>query len=258
MKSFKYILVSALLFCAAVNARAEQLSEQTYDIRDVRELYAASGLALEITQGDTESLRVSASPNIMKRVHVDVTNHKLSLSVDNGLSHGFNWFGKSQVTFFIVIKDLAQLELSGGVEAKIGKLKLEKLIVKSSGGSEANFENLQIKDIFIDTSGGASVNLGVINSEKVKVQLSGGSEFNVNESGATNFLTIEAGGGSEYKAKKLLSQAAEVRAGGAAEVDLSVEKTLSVNAGGASSVNYHGKPSVISDIGGASELTANN
>lgn len=258
MKSFIYPVVTALVFCVAAGANAEQLVEQTYDISDVQELYASSGISLEVTQAGSESLSVKTSSTNLKRVHVDLTNHKLSLSIDNGLSQAFHWFDKNEVIFLVVVKNLNQLELSGGVDAKVGKLDLEKLIIKNSGGSETHFNSLQVKDIAIDISGGASVNVGVMNSEKVKVQLSGGSEFKVDDSSTTNFLTIDAGGGSEYKAKKLVSQAAEVRAGGAAEVDLSVAKTLKVNAGGASNVNYYGKPSVISDIGGASELTGSN
>lgn len=258
MKLFIYMFITVLGFCVAASASAGQVAEQVYDINDVRELYAGSGLSLDISQGNTESLRVKASSAMLKRVHVDLTDHKLSLSVDHSLRDAFEWSNKNEVIVVLVVKNLNQLDLSGGVEAKIGKLNLEKLIVKNSGGSETDFENLQVKDISIDASGGASINVGVMNSEKVSVQLSGGSEFTIDDSSATNFLTIEAGGGSEYKAKELLSQAADVRAGGAAEVDLSVEKTLKVSAGGASSVNYYGKPRVISDIGGASELIGNN
>jgi len=247
---------ASLLFSVGTNA--DDIVEQSYTIKDVLEVHASSGIKLELAQGDTESLTLKAPAKVFKQIHVDQTDQKLSLKIDTGINNIFHLSGKEQIIFTLKVKNLQLLDLSGGVEANIGKLTLDKLIIKSSGGSEAEFANLQIKDLNIDASGGAEVNLGTIKSEKLNLVLSGGSELDVKSSGSTNFLTINAGGGSECKAEKLSSETAEVIAGGASEIQVRASKTLKVSAGGASSVDYYGKPTVSSNVGGASELSAKN
>jgi len=246
-------IFASLLF--SVVTKADDVVEQSYTIKDVLEVHASSGIKLELTQGDTESLNLKAPAKVFKQIHVDQTDHKLSLKIDTNI---FHLSGKEQIVFTLKVKNLQLLDLSGGVEANIGKLTLDKLIIKSSGGSEAEFANLQVKDLNIDTSGGAEVNLGTIKSEKVNLVLSGGSELDVKSSGSTNSLTINTGGGSECKAEKLSSETAEVVAGGASEIQVRASKTLKVTAGGASSVDYYGKPTVNSNVGGASDLSAKN
>jgi hypothetical protein len=247
-------LIVPLLF--VLNANAGGTIEQDYVIKDVREVRAGSGIKLELTQGNVESLKLKTSTEILEYVHVDLTNNTLSLSVRKEFSDVFSWFIWDEVVFTLVVKDLTLIDLSGGVDAKVGDLNLSSLTIKASGGTDADFAKLQAKEINIEASGGSDLEVSSITSEMVRVNVSGGSDFEIKNSGTTNILMITASGGSDCDAKKLDSLTAEVVAGGGSDVDVKASETLKVSAGGASDVNYYGNPQVTSDLGGASDLTA--
>ena len=72
----------------------------------VTEIFAGGAGALEITQGDSESLRVEATADVMKRVKVDLTSHTLSLGVKDANGNFFHWFDRNNdsVKFILKIK----------------------------------------------------------------------------------------------------------------------------------------------------------
>jgi len=256
MKLLTQVTALILPLVFALNASANETIEREYTIKDVREVRVSSGINLELTQGDTESLKLKTSAELFKYVRVDLTNDKLSLYVEKEFDDVFSWFNSDEVFFTLVVKNPELVDFSGGVDAKVGELHLPNLTVKTSGGTDADFANLDIKQITIEASGGSDVDVSRIISETVRVNVSGGSDFELKENGTTNLLIINASGGSDFKAKKLDSLNAEVIAGGASDVDVKASKTLKVNAGGASDVNYYGNPQVTSDVGGASDVTA--
>ena len=57
---------------------------QAYPINTVQEVVAGGGIIIDITQGDNESLQVETTAEVMKRVKVDLSNHKLTLEVKGG------------------------------------------------------------------------------------------------------------------------------------------------------------------------------
>jgi hypothetical protein len=256
MKLLTRMTAIVLPLAFALNASANDAIEREYTINEVRKVRVSSGINLKLTQGDTESLKLQTSDELLKYVRVDLTNNTLSLNVEKKFSDASFWFNSDEVIFTLVVKNLELVDFSGGVDAKVGTLNLPSLAVKASGGTDADFANLNVKEITIEASGGSDVDVARITSETVRVNVSGGSDFELKESGTTQLLIVNASGGGDFKAKKLDSLNAEVIAGGASDVDVKASRTLKVNAGGASDVNYYGNPQVTSDIGGASDLNA--
>ena len=256
MKLLTRVTAVVLPMIFALNTSANEIIEREYTIKDVNEVRVSSGINLVLTQGNTESLNLKTSAELLKYVRVDLTNNKLSLNVEKKFSEVSSWFNFDDVVFTLVVQNLELIDFSGGVDAKVGDLNLSELTVKTSGGSDADFTNLNVKEINIEASGGSDVDVAGITSETVRVNVSGGSDFELKDSGTTHRLFVNASGGSDFKAKKLDSLDVEVIAGGASDVDVKASKTLKVNAGGASDVNYYGNPQVTSDIGGASDVTA--
>ncbi|RYY76885.1 MAG: DUF2807 domain-containing protein [Gammaproteobacteria bacterium] len=256
MKLLIQIIAVALTFFVALTAIASERVEQEYVIKDVLEVQASSGVRLERIQGETESLKLKTSAELLKHVHVDLTDGKLTLTVEKKFSDPFSWMSKDDVVFSLAIKNLQLIGLSGGVDAKVGKITLPALTIKSSGGADSIFTNLNVKDLSIEASGGSDIKVDTLSSETVRLQISGGSDFNIRQKGTTNSLAINAGGGSNCNAKNLDSFNADVIAGGASDVEVNASKTLKVNAGGASDIDYYGNPQITSHINGASDLTA--
>jgi hypothetical protein len=256
MKLITQITAAVATLLLALNASASERIERDYAVKDVLEVEVTSGIKLELTQGETESLKLKTSADMLKQIHVDLTNNKLSLRVEKKLIDITTWFNQGEVVFTLALKNFHSMQLAGGVDARIGNLNLAALSIKASGGTDVNFAQLQVKELSIEASGGSDVEAASITSDTVRINVSGGSGFKLKDSGKTNLLNISASGGSGCKAKKLESITAEVIAGGGSDVDVQASRTLKVNAGGASDIHYYGNPQVNSSIGGASHLNA--
>ena len=116
MKLLTQVTALILPLVFALNASANETIEREYTIKDVREVRVSSGINLELTQGDTESLKLKTSAELFKYVRVDLTNDKLSLYVEKEFDDVFSWFNSDEVFFTLVVKNLELVDFSGGVD----------------------------------------------------------------------------------------------------------------------------------------------
>lgn len=256
MKSSFFILAAAFIFSAAVNAG--DIVAQSYPISSVLALSAGGDIEVDITQGDTESLRVETTPEMMRRLKVDLTGHMLTLGLKNGNGNGnfFNWFNNDddQVKFILQIKALNLLDLSGAAEASVGDYRGEELLVKNSGAAQTHFTGLHVNDLAIESSGAANTEIQILNSQNVNVGLSGASNFIVKKSSVAGQLIVEASGASSFHGKPLSVTEADVRASGASNIEVRATEKLKAGASGASNIDYYGSAKVSSDSSGASHI----
>jgi len=254
MKSFVFILTTAFILSASANA--DDMIAQSYPISSVLELSAGGGVEVDITQGDTESLRVETTPEIMKRIKVDLTGHKLTLGLKNDRGNFFHWFNNNddQVKFILQIKHLNLLDFSGAAQANVSDYHGEKLLVKTSGAGQTHFSDLRVNELDIDSSGAANTEIQTINSQKISVGLSGASNFIVKKSGTAGHLTVEASGASSFHGKSLNVTEGDVRASGASNIEVRATGMLKAGASGASNIDYYGSAKVTSDSSGASHI----
>lgn len=257
MKFNRSVLIASLCSVFTIlPALADGLVAQEYSINDVVAVSAGGGGDVEITQGDSETLRVEAAPDVMKRVKVDLTNHKLSLGVKDLNGNFFHWFDRNndKVKFILQVKKIDKLEVLGAAQARLGNYHGEKLQVKNSGAAKITFAELSVGDLTIDSSGAANATIQILNSQKVNLELSGASNFEVKKSGAVQHMKLYASGASNYRGKPLFVANAHAEASGASNIDIRVSETLNAVASGASNINYYGSAKVSFEASGASHV----
>jgi len=257
MKLNLSVLVASMLsVCMVVSVQADEQVAQEYTINAVAELSVGGGGVVDIVQGETESLRVEAAPDVMKRVTVDLSNHKLSLGVKDANGNFFHWFDRNndKVKFILQVKQLNKLELMGSAQANVGNYHGEKLWVKNSGAAKISFAELLVSDLMFESSGAANATLQILNSQKVNIELSGASNLDVKKSGAVQHLKLDVSGASNYRGKPLFVANAEAEASGASNIDIQVSETLHAVASGASNINYYGSAKVSFEASGASHV----
>jgi len=255
------VIAAAFLFSVLPVWAADKIA-RAYDIKNVTEVVATGGISVQLTQGNSENLRVEADPEIMERVSVDLSGKTLTLSVKNTRkgSNFFNWFNNSNdhAAFILQLKSLERLKLTGASRADVGNWTGDSLAVTVNGASKLNFSNLKIADLFVDLSGAGNLKLQELNANKVKFEISGAANADFNAPGQATFLAVEASGASNFRAKSLSVAQAEVGASGASNLDLKVTEYLKANASGASNIRYLGQPKLKSDTSGASHVTSIN
>lgn len=273
MKIQVFPRLSALMFSALLVSVepvfADNVIAKVYDINDVAAVVVSGGGHLRVVQGDTESLRVEAEPDVIERVRVDLTNHTLNLSVKNkdeqafGFSRWLSWLhydhhDNEQVEYLLQVKNLNYLELSGASHATLGNWVGKNMVVKASGAADVTFAKLTLDDLFVGVSGATKLRVQKLTTSKLKFELSGAANIDVYAESQSKFLKIGASGASNVHAKLLTVAQADVEASGASSVELKVTEFLKASASGASNIRYLGQPKLDGHDSGASHIKAIN
>jgi hypothetical protein len=185
-----------------------------------------------ITQGDTESLKVEAESNVIERLEISSGGKKLKIGFKNNF---FNIIPTKPVNFYLSVKDLREISMSG-----VGSIKCD---------------NLATDDLSIDSSGAGSVDMN-LTTTVLEVALSGAGKVNL--AGQTQSQSIDISGAGSYSAKEFTSKDCEVSISGLGRAIVNATDTLDVNMSGLGTVEYVGKPAVSQDISGGGSVKSIN
>jgi hypothetical protein len=186
-----------------------------------------------ITQGDTESLKVEAEENLMRYIRTEVRGNTLHIYLDPaGL---FAIRATKPMRFYVSLKQLAGLTLSGSGTMKSDRIETADLDINASGSG-----NVTINDLKVDT---------------VKIDLSGSGETTLKGEADTQKLTLSGSGRCENG--KLVTRETTVDASGSGGAVVNVSDTLNVNLSGSGSVDYTGTPKVTQHVSGSGHVSAN-
>jgi hypothetical protein len=172
-----------------------------------------------ISQGDSESLTIKGSDNIVPLVKTSVKNGVLTISTDkNIVVTGLN--SDNVLTFTITVKDLTGLTLSGA--------------------AEVTMDALSTRDLSMVMSGAGQIKLGDLTGESLDVNLSGVG--NVEVAGEVTTAKIDISGAGGVIAPDLKIQTAEITISGIGGAELWVTDELTGTISGGGNVSYYGDP----------------
>jgi len=183
-----------------------------------------SGIELYITQGNEESIAVSASDEkYMGRFKTEVENGVLKIWYDN---KGVTWKNENKkLKAYVSFKTLNKLYGSAGSEVMLkGGMNAENLDVKFTSGAE--FE-------------------GQINAKQLTVNQNSGSVMNI--SGKADKIAIDVSSGAEFKGNELAVDFCDAEASSGGTVKISISKELNAKASSGGSIRYNGT-AMIRDI----------
>lgn len=257
MKIRSMLLFSTLLAVMPF-AQAADWVAQEYPVKDFSEISMGGAAVIEVTQGDSEYLRVEADPEVMKRVSVDLSSKRLTLAVKSKSGGLMKWFNNNddKVRFVVRVKTLTRLELSGAAHAKVAPLNQVGFVLDASGASHALFDGLEGKIMAINLSGASHAVVERINVAQQTFGLSGAANLHINQESSAEEVKANVSGASHIHAKPLKAKSANVEANGASSIDIYVTETLTAEASGASTVNYYGKPTAKTKSSGAGHVNA--
>jgi Putative auto-transporter adhesin, head GIN domain len=213
-----FAILSGLFFCAGIYAQ-ETISDPNIQVREAKNFHAislSSAFDVYLSQGNEEKVAVSAGETRdLANITVEVNNGVLEI----GWRHKGKWSrGNKKLKAYISFKNIDKLTVSGACDVSItGTLIADDLKVDLSGASDLN-GRLEVKKLSVDLSGASDV------------------KFN----GTTIQLGIDASGASSFKGFDFSTDYCNVKASGASDIKITVNKELSANASGASDVNYKG------------------
>jgi len=256
--NIRTVLLLSSLWVVAPFAQAAEWIAQEYPVKNVNEIHVGGGAVIEITQSDSEYLRVEADPEVMKRVSVDLTGGRLTLGVKSKSGGLFKWFNSDndKLRFVVRVKALKLLELSGAAHAAVAPLNQPNFVFEASGASHAVFDGLEGKVVVIDLSGASHAVVERIHVAQQTYGLSGAANLTINQESSADQTKANVSGASNLHAKPLKSKSVDVEASGASNIDISAIDTITAEATGASNINYYGKPAAKTEASGAGHVNA--
>jgi hypothetical protein len=177
----------------------------------------AGSFDVYITQGSTESVKVSAPSDVIDRIITEVNGGVLKIYTKRG-SDWHDLFGRKKIVVYVSAKNLSGVSLSGsgdvffkdGIHADAFKLKL-------SGSGDVTGK-LDVKTLESSLSGSGDIRL----------------------SGRADNTTISVVGSGDFTGKDLVTNITAARIAGSGDVRITVNQKLDASVAGSGDIYYSG------------------
>lgn len=278
MKRFFFTL--AIVAVAAISAIAQNKLTKEYKFGKITSIEASSVYDIEVTQGNSGTVKVVYDEIFKDRLMVNYINGKLNLEVASTKMRNNNR-NIEGIKVYLQMPTIEDLDLSGASSLKaMGSFKTDELDVELSGASSISGLVISGNDLSLDCSGASTLNLKG-DFKTIEAEISGASEIVLNSnstvfegefsgastvkvygdhkntdvvcSGASN-LTLEGKtdyiksvttGASNLKAQEFTALNGYAQVSGASNAKVRCTGDLKIMVGRASKLTYYGNPNII-------------
>lgn len=189
---------------------------------------------LVITQGDKPSLHIESKPRFLSQINANTESSTLHIGEKEGFIYDiYSWF-MPQPTYYVTVKDLDSISISGMGSTKINHLKVPNLTLTERG------------------MGSVEADLDI--SDTLNFEVSGTLKTTI--TGYAQHQTIKASGSSTYNAEELTSQTVAADMSGSSHVSVFAKTTLDASIKGTADLRYKGTPHVSAHTSGLSKVHA--
>jgi len=216
----KIILICLTIISLKSFCQETIINDKNAEVRNVGTFSAikvSGAIDVYLSQGNSDAVAVSASEEKYRdKIKTEVTNGTLRIYFDGDK---FSWnIGNKKLKAYVSFKEIHSLEATGASTFKInGTISGTDLDVKLTGASNLT---------------------GDVKFAKLVADINGASQVRI--SGRVDNIDINASGASDVKGYDLTTDDCSVKATGASDIRITVNKEISVNATGASSIFYRG------------------
>lgn len=278
MKRFFFTL--AIVAVAAISAIAQNKLTKEYKFGKITSIEASSVYDIEVTQGNSGTVKVVYDEFFKDRLMVNYINGKLNLEVASTKMRNNNRNIKG-IKVYLQMPTIENLDLSGASSLKAsGSFQTDELDIETSGASSISGLVISGNDLSLDCSGASTLNLKG-DFKTIEAEISGASEIVLNSnstvfegefsgastvkvygdhkntdvvcSGASN-LTLEGKtdyiksvttGASNLKAQEFTALNGYAQVSGASNAKVRCTGDLKIMVGRASKLTYYGNPNII-------------
>jgi hypothetical protein len=185
-----------------------------------------------ITQGSTESVKVTAPSDIMNRIITEVEGGVLKIHTKNG-SDWNNMFGHKKIVVYVSAKTLNGVTLSGSGDVKFDQ------------GVRANSFKLKL-------SGSGDLS-GKLDVKTLETSLSGSGDIKI--SGKADESSVSIVGSGDFSGKELITNSTSIRVAGSGDAKVNVNQKLDASVVGSGDIYYTGSVKTInSSKAGSGEI----
>ncbi|MDF2437318.1 MAG: hypothetical protein K0Q95_1694 [Bacteroidota bacterium] len=189
-------------------------AQQTRDTGDFTGIKAGDSFNINISQSETNSVKVDAPENVLSQIKTEVKDGILVISSEGNLKTD------KDITISVGIKTLSSLDVSGAADVKSeNQLKTDKLKIESSGAGDINLD---------------------LKAGEVKGSVSGAGDLTLK--GSAQLFEINVSGAGDLKASDLEAEKVKAKVSGAGSAKVNVKQSLDADVSGAGDIIYKGNP----------------
>jgi hypothetical protein len=202
---------------------------------ELRAIEAVRGLELllparvELTQGATESLAITADDNVLPEIESRVERGVLKLAFRGPL----NLRTSTPIRIALSVKAMESITISGSGDVHSGPIRSEKLAITINGSGDAV--------------------LGSFDGERLEASIRGSGDVSA-ASGRVGSLEVSIAGSGDVKVSGLQADRVKVGIAGSGDARVWARETLTVRVAGSGDVRYFGDPEVDKAILGSGRV----
>jgi len=220
MIRYIFLIVAGVSVWSLAAGQQTVINDPNAQVREAKNFHGievSNAIHLYLSQGTDEAVAVSAEDTKTRdRIRTEVKDGVLKIWLEK---EGWGWdHGHRKLKAYVSCKTLDKLSASGASNVYVsGDLSGKTLDLRLSGASDFS---------------------GSVKFDELHLDQSGASDASIK--GVAPVVTIEASGASDVKGYELITENCSVRASGASDIHISVNKELNAHASGASSIYYKG------------------
>lgn len=185
-----------------------------------------------IDQNGTEGLKIEAEDNLIPHIRTEVRGHTLHIFFD---PMGMVMVHPTKpMKFFISMKDVTSLDLSGSGTITSDKITTDSLSMDISGSGDMTIDSLTTDRMDIDISGSGKCLL----------------------KGDADTLSLNISGSGNCNSSSLNSKDVRIDVSGSGKAQVKADNHLDINISGSGDVVYTGNPQISQKVSGSGRVSA--
>lgn len=278
MKRFFFTL--AIVAVASISAIAQNKLTKEYKFGKITSIEASSVYDIEVTQGNSGTVKVVYDEFFKDRLMVNYINGKLNLEVASTKMRNNNR-NIEGIKVYLQMPTIEDLDLSGASSLNAtGSFKTDELDIETSGASSITGLEISGNELSLDCSGASTLNLKG-DFKTIEAEISGASEIVLNSNstvfegefsgaatakiygdhkntdvvcsgassiileGKTDYIKSVTTGASILKAQEFTALNGYAQVSGASNAKVRCTGDLKIMVGRASKLTYYGNPNII-------------
>jgi hypothetical protein len=248
---FAIVMAVALQGCVGftIVRGSGRVTEEERNVSGFDEVALSGQGTLHIEVGRKESLRIEAERNLMRYLETGVHGDRLRIGVRSGVLLR----NTRPIHYYLTVKDLDTLVLSGSGKVIAPDLEAGSFTVAVSGSGEVEMDDLKASDVRIRISGSGDLSIDELDADVLDANISGSGDLDI-AGGEVRGQSITISGSGKYAARGLDSEETWVRVSGSGTATVQVSEALDAHVTGSGDVHYLGRPAVETTVSGSGDV----
>lgn len=226
------------------------LTTEKHTVSNFEKIILAVPARLVLTQGDSESMEISAEENLMAYIHSKVENGVLSIYVEENT----NIMPTEEILIRLSAKDISAVTISGSGKITSEALSAKELSFQINGSGEFIVDQIDAEQLHANINGSGKMRLDKINATNTRLSIDGSGKYIV--AGQSDTVELLVNGSGRIQAQNLESEQAQASINGSGNIAVWASEQLTARITGSGEITYRGQADVATVINGSGSIHA--